>query len=252
MEEGVRLNTGVTIERIKDTKALVGTDHVAEVVSEMSSVITQLEDNDVLDQLKQSFEHWKGVDSRSFPLGYDARYVMETKFDCLPATNSYKSTAEYVGAELPYLVTKFINELKTILKETDIMFVMHGHPSCIDLVTMDIDWIISSNSEKQMGGLSLGYKFGITTNNGTQIHVVSSMKEKKEDGIMLTAYALSENVFTFRNWKYSMNIENTYRNPMAPNIPNIMATSRYKFASLQAVQGKIALQNNGYGIGQRS
>ena len=251
MEEGVRLNTGVTIERIKDTKALVGTDHVAEVVSEMSSVITQLEDNDVLDQLKQSFMHWKGVEAGSFPLGYDARYVMETKFDCLPATNSYKSTAEYVGAELPYLVTKFINELKTILKETDIMFVMHGHPSCIDLVTMDIDWIISSNSEKQMGGLSLGYKFGITTNNGTQIHVVSSMKEKKEDGIMLTAYALSENVFTFRNWKYSMNIENTYRNPMAPNIPNIMATSRYKFASLQAVQGKIALQNNGYGIGQR-
>ena len=102
-----------------------------------------------------------------------------------------------------------------------------------------------------MGGLSLGYKFGITTNNGTQIHVVSSAKEKKADGIMLTAYALTENVFTFKNWKYSMNIENTYRNPMAPNIPNIMATSRYKFASLQAVQGKIGLVNNNYGIGAR-
>nr|DAI29528.1 MAG TPA: Structural protein sp46 [Caudoviricetes sp.] len=251
MEEGVRLNTGVTIERIKDTKALVGTDHVAEVVSEMSSIITQLEDNDVLDQLKQSFEHWKTIDERSMPLGYDARYVMETKFDCNPVTNSYKSTAEYVGAELQFLVTRFINDLKMILKETDLMFVMHGHPSCIDLVTMDIDWIISSNSEKQMGGLSLGYKFGITTNNGTQIHVVSSAKEKKADGIMLTAYALTENVFTFKNWKYSMNIENTYRNPMAPNIPNIMATSRYKFASLQAVQGKIGLVNNNYGIGAR-
>ena len=134
MEEGVRLNTGVTIERIKDTKALVGTDHVAEVVSEMSSIITQLEDNDVLDQLKQSFEHWKTIDERSMPLGYDARYVMETKFDCNPTTNSYKSTSEYVGAELQYLVTRFINDLKMILKETELMFVMHGHPSCIDLV----------------------------------------------------------------------------------------------------------------------
>lgn len=248
MEEGVRLNTGVTIERIKDTKALVGTDHVAEVVSEMSSLITQLEDNDVLDQLKQSFEHWKGVDTRALPLGYDAKYVMETKFNCVPPVNSYKTTTEHVSAELPFLVTRFINDLKNILKETDLMFVMHGHPACLDLVTMDIDWIISNNSEKQMGGLALGYKFGITTNNGTQIHVVSTLKEKKEDGITLTAYALSDTVFTFKNWKYSMNIENTYRNPLAPNIPNIMATSRYKFASLQAVQGRIKLENNGYGL----
>lgn len=248
MEEGVRINTGMTVERIKDEKSMMNNDWTAQLVSDMSSLVAQFEDNDVLDQLYGSFEKWKG--ERDFPLGYEDGFVLEKKFKCIPPTGSLLTTAEYLERELQYSVTAMINTLKNKIKESDIYFVMHGHPENMHLPLAGIDWILSD--EGQMAGVSLGYKFGVTTNNKTRINVVSSLKEPKERGIMLTAYALSPNVFTFKTWKYSMNIENVYRNPLTPLNPNIMATSRYKFASLQPVQGRIQLVDNEYGLGVKN
>lgn len=243
MTEGVRINTGIPIERIKDQKSMLDNDYISELVSDLSTVIAQMEDNDILDKLDASFTKWKGA--KNLPLGYDLGFVEEKEFDCAPPAAGLLTTPEYLEKELSHAITKFVNGLKNKIKETDIMFVMHGHPECIDNALAGVDWIISDDTK--LGGVALGYKFGVTTSGGATIHVVSSLKEDKAKGITLTAHSLNDNTFTFKNWKYSFNIENIYRNPFSPLIPNLMGTSRYCYAELQAVQGRIKLKNNTYG-----
>lgn len=247
VKEGVRINTGVTIEKIKDYRSMMDQDYVAEAVADMSTMISQFEDSDILKQLDASFDKWK--DLKDLPLGYELPFVKEIPFDCTPQSAQLHTTREYLKEELPYTIQTFINELKNVLKETELMFVMHGHPENIQLALADIDWVIDNDAK--LGGVTLGYKFGITTNNGTPIHVVSSLKESKEKGIRLTAHALNDNVFTCKNWKYSFNIENTYQNPYTPLTPNLMGTSKYTYAELTPVQGGVKLKNHKYGVGSR-
>ena len=67
----------------------------------------------------------------------------------------------------------------------------------------------------------------------------------------IVAYPLTEELITFKHYKYSLNIENMYRNPNTPLIPNIMATQRYKTVELLPVQGSFKLTNNGFGLTDR-
>ena len=245
--EGERINTALTIEKIKDMKALLGIDVTPEAISDMSSTLTQFEDAHIMSYLKNSLEVWK--DKTDLPFGYTGGFVETAVFNCVPGTTLAVTQSEYIESELKFRFNRLLSELKDKLKTTDLMFVVYGHPTIIELFNASVDWKFDEGSK--VGGIVLDYKFGVVTESGTRIHVVSSLKVPKTAGIRIVAYPTTDEQITFKHFKYSFNIENMYRNPLTPLVPNIMGTHRYLTESLLPVQGQMILEGDDFGIDPR-
>ena len=246
--EGERINCALTIEKIKDMKAMMGIDVTPEAISDMSSALTQFEDAHIMSYLKDSLEIWR--DKTDLPFGYTGGFVETASFSCVPAQTLAIPQSQYIESELKFRFNRLLSELKDKLKTTDLMFVAYGHPTNIELFNAQVDWKFDEGSK--VGGIVLDYKFGVITESGTRIHVVSSLKVPKEAGIRVVAYPTTDEQITFKHFKYSFNIENMYRNPLTPLVPNIMGTHRYRTESLLPVQGQLLLKDNDFGIDPRN
>ena len=241
--DGHRINTGLTIEKIKDYKALFNLDVTTEVIADISQVLTHTEDGDIMAFLDKSFNTWKG--RKDLPFGYSDGFVESYQFSAQPPINTYVTTSAWIQTELKFNLNRELDTLKEKLKTQDIMFVVYGNPANITLIQEDVKWIIDEDTK--IGGIQLDYKFGVMTANKNRVHVVSSMKVARDKGIRIVAFPLSKEVITFKHLKYSLNIENVYRNPMTPLIPNVMGTSRYLTTEVLPVQGEFIITNNTFG-----
>jgi hypothetical protein len=239
-----RINTGLTIERIKDYKALFDIDITTEIISDMSRTITDFEDSSVLTFLDDSLAKWKT--KKDLPFGYKNGFVESAEFSCVPPPNTLQTPSMWINTELKFNLNRLIDELKDKLRTSDLMFVVYGHPINVSLIQDDVKWVI--DEDDKIGGVQLDYSFGVFTGNKNRIHVISSMKVNKDKGLRVVAYPLSKETITFKHYKYSMNIENVYRNPQTPNIPNIMGVSRYITTEVLPVQGEFILTGNTFGI----
>lgn len=244
--DGERLNTGLTIEKIKDHKALFNTDITAELIADMSNVLAQTEDSNILDFLNKSYDAWSKRSNDLIPFGYKDGFVETGYFDCDVPVNKYVTQSEYLETELKFNLNRFIDRLKIKLRTPDIMFVLYGHPNHVTLLNSAVRWII--NEDTKIGGIQLDYKYGVITENQNRIMVLSTLKCPLDRGLRLIAYPTSKETITFKHFKYSLNIENSYRNPLTPNIPNIMATSRYKTIEVTPVQGEFRLKNTDFAV----
>lgn len=244
-DRGETINTGLPIEKIKDYKTLFDMDITTRVISDMGDTLAHFEDSSGLGFLADSFDKWLG--KTDLPYGYSDGFVNRWKFSCKPDTaTTFITTSQWIGTELKFNLNRAIDHLKKKLKREDIMFVLYGNPSNITLIQDDVKWIIDEDTK--LGGVQVDYRFGVMTANKNRLHVVSTMKEPEASGIRIVAYPLSKEVITFKHYKYSLNIENAYRNPQTPLIPNVMATSRYLTTELLPVQGKFELTNNNFGL----
>lgn len=242
--DGEKLNSGLTTEKLKDYKALLDIDVAAETVSDMSDVLTQAEDSNILGFVRDSYGVWKT--KKQLPFGYTDGFTEEALFSCIPPSTISIPGSQWLNTELKFHISRFIDKLKVKLKEQDIMFVVAGHPNNVTLIDDSVNWIIDTNTK--MGGVQFNYAFGVLTDSKDRVHVVSSLKIPESEGFMVIAYPLSKKVITFKHYKYSMSIENGYRNPFTPLTPNIMATSRYLTTELLPVQGRFKLKDNSFGI----
>lgn len=240
-----RLNTGLPIEKIKDYKTLFDMDVTTKVISDMGDTLANFEDSQGLQFLDDSYTRWKG--KKDLPYGYNEGFVETWNFNCKPNTaTTFITTSAWIDTELKYHLNRAIDKLKTKLKREDIMFVLYGNPENITLIQDNVKWIIDEDTK--MGGVQVDYRFGVMTANKNRLHVVSTMKVSKDKGIRIVAYPLSKEVITFKHYKYSLNIENVYRNPITPLIPNVMATSRYLTTELFPVQGAFQLLDTDFGL----
>lgn len=241
--DGQRINTGLTIEKIKDYKALFDIDVTTDIIADMSTTLTQFEDSYILDFLDDSLNKWK--DKKDLPFGYTDGFVESANFSCTPPSNVFVTPSQWISTELKYYLNRHIDQLKVKLRTVDIMFVVYGHPNNITLIQDDVKWVIDEDTK--IGGIQLDYAFGVMTTNKNRIHVVSSLKVPQDKGLRVVAYPVSKETITFKHYKYSLNIENIYRNPFTPLTPNVMGTSRYLMSEVLPVQGQFTLQNNTWG-----
>ena len=246
MSERTRFNTGLTIEKIKDYKVLLDIDITTEYITDISTNLTQAEDSDILDFMRLSFDRWTAIGTGNLPFGYDQRFTETATFSCLPPVGVPITPSMWIANELKYKMNRLIDRLKIKLRNADIMFVMYGHPNLITLVQDDVKWIIDEDTK--IGGVQLDYRFGVMTTNKSRVHVVSTLKEPVESGLRLVLYPLTQEIITFKHYKYSINIENIYRNPLTPLTPNIMGTSRYETIELLPIQGKMMITDNEFGV----
>ena len=242
--DGVRINTGLTLEKIKDYKALFDFDITTEIISDMSTVLSQYEDSEILGFLNDSFDTWKT--RTELPFGYNDGFTAEGYFSCEPPVNKFVTRSQWIDSELKYDLNRFIDELKVKLRNQDLMFVVYGHPNNITLIQDNVRWVIDEDTK--IGGIQLDYRFGVMTANKNRIHVISTMKCPKSRGLRVVAYPLTKEVITFKHYKYSLNIENAYRNALTPLTPNVMGTSRFITTEVLPVQGEFHIYDNQFAL----
>lgn len=246
IEEQHRFNSPLTIERIRDMKAMANIDIAPMVVNDMATCMAQFKDSDILDFLSQSLEKWRN--KKDLPFGFEEGFVETATFDC-NVTSGMLTQSDYIEKELKFRFNKLLSSLKTKLKTEELMFVAFGHPNNIELFNASVRWVVDENSK--VGGLQLSYKFGVMTETGSRVHFISSLKVPESVGIRVIAYPTTANYITFKHYDYSFNIENTYRNPVVDKVPNIMGTHRYKTTELLPIQAQMKLMNNDFGIESR-
>ena len=244
--EGEKINTALTIEKIRDMKAMANIDITPEVVNDMATTLSQFEDSNALYFLMDSLERWK--DKKDLPFGYTKGFVQTATFDC-NVTSGMLTQSDYIEKELKFRFNKLVSSLIDILKTSEIMFVAFGHPNNIELFNSAVRWVVDENT--RIGGVQLDYKFGVMTESGNRIHFVSSLKVPEDEGIRIVAYPTTANHITFKHYKYSFNIENTYRHHQVDKVPNIMGTHRYLTTEMLPVQAQLKLINNDFGIEPR-
>lgn len=241
--DGQRINTGLTIEKIRDYKALFNIDITTDIIAEISTILTQFEDSSILSYLDTSLAIWKT--RTDMPFGYNDGFIETYSFSATPPSNVFITPAQWVDEQLKYNLNREIDQLKVKLRTNDIMFVMYAHPNNISLIMDQVKWVIDEDTK--VGGIQLDYRFGVMAANKNRIHVVSSLKINPSAGFRIVAYPTSKEVITFKHYKYSLNIENVYRNPFTPLTPNVMGTSRYITTEVLPVQGEMTLTNNDFG-----
>ena len=226
--EKERFNTGITIERIRDEKALANIDTTVELVADMTEVCAQTKDSNIQAFLEDSFQ--RTLAAKDFaPMGYYIKFAQSISFDMQKAKDYMIPESEWRSPQLRMYFGRVIGMMKQQLRQTALMFVVSGNPYVIERFFETDDrcrWVVDNNTK--IGGVKYDYKFGVTTMDGCRIHIIASMKEEVEKGLRIVAYPLTETTLTYRQYDYSFNIENNYRNPLTPNIPNIMCVQRYE------------------------
>lgn len=240
--EGARFNTGMTIERLRDTQALTSIDLMAETISDMSETMAQYEDSTILTFLDKSYNTWK--ERKTLPFGYEDGFTSSYEFDFIPPTNTILPTSQW-SQDLKWYLNRQMDTLKEKLKTDKIMFVVYGNPAHISILQDEVKWVIDDSS--RVGGVQLEYRFGVMTKTKSRVHVVSTMKVSREKGLRIVAYPTTKEHVTFKHLKYSINISNEYKNPLTPLTPNIMGVSRFLTTEVTPVQGEMQLKNSDFG-----
>ena len=237
--EKERFNAGLTIERIREEKALANIDVTVEMVSDMSDVSAQTSDSNLKRYLEDSYVDTQAVEqTRVFqPMGYNFQFADAFRFDLEAPTPYMVPESEWRSKQLRYYFERVLAYLKTKLRDERIMFSVSANTYVIEMLTAtddNVKWVLNTNSN--VGGVQLDYKFGVRTVNGTRVQFIATQKEEIAKGFRIVVIPLTDTIITYRQYQFSFNIETTYRNPITPNIPNIMCAQRYENVSVLPIQ----------------
>ena len=253
--EQERLNTGLTVEKIKDEKMLSNIDVTVETVSKLSDTCYQFKDTNTKLFLEDSFQQAnEDIGGSKNPMGYNIQLADSIKFELQKPERYLLPQSEWRTTQLRYYLEKYIIQFVQKLKNSNIMVVLVANPTMISYLS-DIQWVVNDNTK--VGGVKLDYQFGVTTIAGTRVHLISTMKETFAKGFRLIGYPLTQEFITYRKYDYSFFIENNYRNMNTPLIPNVMVAQRYlnyEYLPLQSemyfdeVRNDLQVQMQGYAI----
>jgi len=248
IEDGHRVDIPYSIEQLDDHKALLNIDLYKKTYDNMSGYLTQMEDSKNIEYLDAEFDRWQGIEVD--PLLWNG-FVRFIDFNCDSTNITTALPSEFIEKQLKWTIDRFIIDLTNTAKMEDMTFTMYGNPKYVSLLGKNVDWKLSSGSST--AGIKHNYQYGAMSTNGVKINVVSALKfdEKKtyHRGLRVIPVSLRKEEMTFKHFKYTTHILNAKDSAYkAPDLPggsytNLVGTSRYTNASVQAIQGQITFSN---------
>ena len=241
-ESGPRLNTAVTIEDAADALALQNIDIIADNINVMGATLANFEDAEINMFLKQSFQAQK--DGLANFVKYDELkdniMIAEAEFDALAYDTFAGRLTEWMKDSREWF-ERTIAALKTKLRSSNVMIVAVAHPNLIRFLQDGINWVFSDDT--QISGVKLSYQFGIYTSAQDRVHIVTTMRMNEDDGIRFLVIPLTNELITYKHYKYNVMIDRNYRNPVYQLTPNILATQRTLTFEILPVQCLLKINN---------
>lgn len=237
-ESGPRLNAAVTIEDAADALALQNIDVIADNINVMGSTLANFEDAEIKAYLYDSYETAKKAQAAGIP--YDELgnndWIVDGGFSTMPYEGYSVRISDWLKDSREWF-ERIVSGLKTKLRSTNVIIVAVAHPNLIRFLQDGIQWVFSDDT--QISGVKLSYNFGIYTSAQDRVHILTSMRMSEDDGIRFVVIPLTQELITFKHYKYNVVIDRNYRHPLYSLVPNIMATQRTLTWSVFPVQGKM-------------
>ena len=224
-ESGPRLNAAVTIEDAADALALQNIDIIADNINVMGATLANFEDAEIKSFLVESFEAQKVGNAAGIKyndLG-DNTMIVEGSFNAMPYEGYGYTITEWMKASREYF-ERVVGALKLKLRSSNVIVVAVANPNIIRFLQDGINWVFSDDT--QISGVKLSYNFGIYTSAQDRVHILTSMRMSEDEGIRFVVIPLTNELITFKHYKYNVCIDRNYRNPLYSLVPNIMATQR--------------------------
>ena len=128
---------------------------------------------------------------------------------------------------------------RVLQEECAELIVAVSHPNVIRFLQDGINWVFSDDT--QISGVKLSYNFGIYTSAQDRVHILTSMRLSEDQGIRLVVIPLTQELITFKHYKYNVTIDRNYRHPLFSLVPNILATQRTLTKEVFPVQGVLSI-----------
>lgn len=240
-ESGPRLNSAITIEDAADALALQNIDIIADNINMMGSTLANFEDAEDQNFILQSFAAEKAGAAAGIPyneLGVDS-FIVEGGYQTLPYEGYSHDIPGWLKGSREYF-ERMIGALKTKLRSSNMVIVAVAHPNLIRFLQDGINWVFSEDT--QISGVKLSYNFGVYTSAQDRVHIITTMRLSEDDGIRFIVIPLTQELITFKAYKYNVTIDRNYRHPLYSLVPNIMATMRHMVKTVFPVQGLMTIQ----------
>ncbi len=235
-ESGPRLNTAVTIEDAADALALQNIDVIADNINVMGATLANFEDAEINMFLKESAAAQKAGASNFVAYNelQDNIMYVETEFNTLPYDTYAGRITDWMKDAREWF-ERTVGALKLKLRSSNLMIVAVANPNIIRFLQDGINWVFSDDT--QISGVKLSYQFGIYTSASDRVHIVTTMRMAEDDGIRFIVIPLTNELITYKHYKYNVMIDRNYRNPIYDLVPNILATQRTLTFEILPVQG---------------
>ena len=239
-ESGPRLNSAITIEDAADALALQNIDVIADNINVMGATLANFEDAEIKSYLYESYEAARKAEAAGIP--YDELgnndWTVTTGFDTLPYEGYSITLTDWLKQSREYF-ERTISGLKTKLRSTNVIIIAYSHPNLIRFLQDGINWVFSDDT--QISGVKLQYNFGIYTSAQDRVHILTSMRMSEDAGIRFVVIPLTQELITYKHYKYNVVIDRNYRHPLYSLVPNVMATQRTLTWDVFPVSGKMAI-----------
>lgn len=246
IEDGFRVDVPYSLEELEDTKALMDMDLYKLTYNDLSDILVQMEDSQILKYLDEQYDKYKGVELD--PLGFNP-FIREQEFDCDAKTQTVALQSEYIQKMLKFWIDRFVIDICDSAKIEDMTFVCYGNPRYISLLDPEVNWVVKSGDS--VGGVKANYSYGIMNAAGMKIQVVSTYKYSNRDArkLRFIPYPLNDSQFTFKHYKYTTHIltaqNSGYRSSTLPggSMTYLMGTTRNTTCTIQGIQGSMSFKN---------
>lgn len=254
IEDGMKVDVPYTLEELEDTKALMDIDLYKKTYNNLSDLLTQMEDSQVLTWLDEQFVKYDGIEVD--PLQWSS-FITKRVFDCDSTSLTTALPSEYIEKMLKFQIDRLINDIADKAKLEDMTFVIYGNPRFISLLNPVVNWVTRPGSTSN--GVKLDYGYGIMTSGDVKVQVVSTKKvnaaydksDKTFSGLRIIPFPLSQEQFTFKHYKYTTHILTSNNSAYRPNSAQypagsytyIVGTSRYTNAAVQGIQAQMKIAN---------
>ena len=243
--EGYTSNVPITHQDMQLYNETASIDIVANAMSEMTEIFTQLEDNETINKIDEDFVRWQGKGADEHPFQHMfGPVVFERTVDVRHDSTRLLKRYEVVQDEINNAVRAFVGEIRNTMQNEPFRLVAFCHPNVAALfVGNNVDWKITQGATG-MDGVRMDYSMGVYTSSGESFRVITSMKIKEADGIRFLVFPVNEQNFkSWAHYKYSMFFDRDHRNAQMPLVPNIMGYSRFYTHSYTPLQGKLYIEN---------
>lgn len=240
-ESGPRLNAAVTIEDAADALALQNIDIIADNINVMGATLANFEDAEIKSFISESFEAQKRGNAAGIKyneLG-DNSMIVEASFNAMPYDGYGYTIPEWMKASREYF-ERVVGALKLKLRSSNVIIVAVANPNIIRFLQDGINWVFSDDT--QISGVKLSYNFGIYTSAQDRVHILTSMRMNEDEGIRFVVIPLTNELITYKNYKYNVTIDRNYRHPLFSLVPNIMATQRTLQIEIMPVSGQMKIE----------
>ena len=246
IEDGFRADVPYSLEELEDAKALMDIDLYKLTYNDLTDILIQMEDSQILEFLDKEYDKYKGIELD--PLGFNA-FIREQVFDCDSSTQTVALQVEYIQKMLKFYIDRFVIDICDTAKVENMTFVIYGNPRYISLLDPEVNWVVKNGD--MVGGVKANYSYGVMTSGAVKVQVVSVNKidAAKQPCLRLIPYPLSQEQFTFKHYKYATHILTTtnsgYKAPNRPggSMTNLMGTIRCTTAAVQGIQAKVGFKN---------